>query len=85
YIGRLLLTRYLLAFEVASFLLLIAAVGAVVMAGRMREASGGPGGEEDAAGTRATGNGGGAVPGVGGDEPEALGVVAGAGGLEARA
>jgi NADH-quinone oxidoreductase subunit J len=34
YIGRLLLTRFLLAFEVASFLLLIAAVGAVVLARR---------------------------------------------------
>jgi len=36
YIGRLLLTRFLLAFEVASFLLLIAAVGAVVLARRRR-------------------------------------------------
>jgi NADH:ubiquinone oxidoreductase subunit 6 (subunit J) len=34
YIGKLLLTRFLLAFEVASFLLLIAAVGAVVLARR---------------------------------------------------
>ena len=34
FIGRLLLTRFLLAFEVASFLLLIAAVGAVVLARR---------------------------------------------------
>jgi NADH:ubiquinone oxidoreductase subunit 6 (subunit J) len=34
YIGNLLLTRFLLAFEIASFLLLIAAVGAVVLAGR---------------------------------------------------
>src|SRR3954463_10306584 len=33
-IGQLLLTRFLLAFEVASFLLLIAAVGAVVLARR---------------------------------------------------
>ena len=33
-IGRLLLTRYLLAFEVASFLLLVAAVGAVILARR---------------------------------------------------
>ncbi|MGI8623121.1 MAG: NADH-quinone oxidoreductase subunit J family protein [Solirubrobacteraceae bacterium] len=32
--GRLLLTRYLLAFEVASFLLLVAAVGAVILARR---------------------------------------------------
>ena len=35
YIGNLLLTRFLLAFEVASFLLLVAAVGAVVLAGRI--------------------------------------------------
>lgn len=34
YIGNLLLTRFLLAFEVASFLLLIAAVGGVVLARR---------------------------------------------------
>ena len=34
YIGNLLLTRFLLAFEIASFLLLIAAVGAVVLARR---------------------------------------------------
>jgi NADH-quinone oxidoreductase subunit J len=34
YIGRLLLTRFLLAFEMASFLLLIAAVGGVVLARR---------------------------------------------------
>ena len=33
-IGELLLTRFLLAFEVASFLLLVAAVGAVVLARR---------------------------------------------------
>ena len=32
--GRLLLTDYLLAFEVASFLLLVAAVGAVILARR---------------------------------------------------
>jgi NADH-quinone oxidoreductase subunit J len=37
YIGNLLLTRFLLVFEIASFLLLIAAVGAVVLAHR-REA-----------------------------------------------
>jgi NADH-quinone oxidoreductase subunit J len=36
YIGKLLLTRFLLVFEVASFLLLIAAVGAVVLARRRR-------------------------------------------------
>jgi NADH-quinone oxidoreductase subunit J len=34
YIGNLLLTRFLLSFEIASFLLLIAAVGAVVLARR---------------------------------------------------
>ncbi len=34
YIGELLLTRFLVAFEIASFLLLIAAVGAVVLARR---------------------------------------------------
>jgi NADH:ubiquinone oxidoreductase subunit 6 (subunit J) len=34
YIGKLLLTRFLLAFEAASFLLLIAAVGGVVLARR---------------------------------------------------
>jgi NADH-quinone oxidoreductase subunit J len=36
YIGKLLLTRFLLVFEVASFLLLVAAVGAVVLARRRR-------------------------------------------------
>jgi NADH-quinone oxidoreductase subunit J len=36
YIGQLLLTKFLLPFEVASFLLLITAVGAVVMARRRR-------------------------------------------------
>ena len=41
YIGRLLLTRFLLAFEVASFLLLVAAVGAVVLARRRRGLEGG--------------------------------------------
>jgi NADH:ubiquinone oxidoreductase subunit 6 (subunit J) len=34
FIGKLLLTRFLLAFEIASFLLLIAAVGAVLLARR---------------------------------------------------
>ena len=34
FIGQLLLTRFLIAFEIASFLLLIAAVGAVVLARR---------------------------------------------------
>jgi NADH-quinone oxidoreductase subunit J len=43
YIGRLLLTRFLLAFEIASFLLLIAAVGGVVLARRR----GGLGEEDD--------------------------------------
>ena len=36
-IGRLLLERFLVAFEAASMLLLIAAVGAIVLAGRKRE------------------------------------------------
>jgi NADH-quinone oxidoreductase subunit J len=43
YIGQLLLTRFLLAFEMASFLLLIAAVGGVVLARRR----GGLGEEDD--------------------------------------
>jgi NADH:ubiquinone oxidoreductase subunit 6 (subunit J) len=43
YIGKLLLTRFLLAFEVASLLLLVAAVGAVVLARRR----GGLEGEEE--------------------------------------
>jgi NADH-quinone oxidoreductase subunit J len=43
-IGRLLLERFLIAFEAASILLLLAAVGAVVLAGRRREAGGGDGG-----------------------------------------
>jgi NADH-quinone oxidoreductase subunit J len=43
YIGKLLLTRFLLAFELASFLLLIAAVGGVVLARRR----GGLGEEDD--------------------------------------
>lgn len=38
-IGELLLERFLIPFEAASLLLLIAAVGAVVLAGRRREAS----------------------------------------------
>ena len=45
YIGQLLLTRFLLAFEMASFLLLIAAVGGVVLARRR----GGIGEEDDRA------------------------------------
>jgi NADH-quinone oxidoreductase subunit J len=44
YIGKLLLTRFLLAFELASFLLLIAAVGGVVLARRR----GGLGDDDDA-------------------------------------
>jgi NADH-quinone oxidoreductase subunit J len=36
-IGQLLLERFLIAFEAASLLLLVAAVGAVVLAGRKRE------------------------------------------------
>ena len=43
YIGQLLLTRFLLSFEIASFLLLIAAVGGVVLARRR----GGLGEDED--------------------------------------
>ncbi|MHB1539053.1 MAG: NADH-quinone oxidoreductase subunit J [Solirubrobacteraceae bacterium] len=39
YIGELLLTRFLLAFEIASFLLLVAAVGAVLLAGRSSDPS----------------------------------------------
>jgi NADH:ubiquinone oxidoreductase subunit 6 (subunit J) len=38
-IGRLLLERFLIAFEAASMLLLIAAVGAIVLAGRKRSSS----------------------------------------------
>jgi NADH-quinone oxidoreductase subunit J len=45
YIGKLLLTRFLLAFEVASFLLLIVAVGAVVLARRRRGLGGDDEGE----------------------------------------
>ena len=48
-IGELLLTKFLLPFEVASFLLLIAAVGAVVLARRRRglEEVGAPPGQRD--------------------------------------
>jgi NADH-quinone oxidoreductase subunit J len=42
-IGRLLLERFLIAFEAASLLLLIAAVGAVVLAGRQRRQTTPPG------------------------------------------
>ncbi len=49
-IGRLLLERFLIAFEAASMLLLIAAVGAIVLAGRKRrEEESRPGSEEVAA------------------------------------
>ena len=40
-IGRILLERFLIAFEAASLLLLLAAVGAVVLAGRRRDRPGG--------------------------------------------
>jgi NADH-quinone oxidoreductase subunit J len=36
-IGRLLLTKFLIAFEVASLLLLVAAIGAIVLAGKRKE------------------------------------------------
>ena len=39
-IGKLLLERFLIAFEAASLLLLVAAVGAVVLAGRHRQQEG---------------------------------------------
>jgi NADH-quinone oxidoreductase subunit J len=39
YIGKLLLTRFLLVFEIASYLLLIAAVGGVVLAARSESAA----------------------------------------------
>jgi NADH-quinone oxidoreductase subunit J len=58
YIGKLLLTRFLLAFEVASFLLLIAAVGGVVLAGRSAAA----GGEADGGGPAGAGAEGVAAP-----------------------
>jgi NADH-quinone oxidoreductase subunit J len=41
-IGELLLERFLVVFEAASMLLLIAAVGAIVLAGRRREQAGEP-------------------------------------------
>ena len=61
YIGELLLTRYLLAFEIASFLLLVAAVGAVVLAGRTHEEEGMG---ADPAALGATGEGPGGRPGA---------------------
>ena len=45
-IGRLLLERFLIAFEAASLLLLVAAVGAVVLAGRHRAPGPGASGRE---------------------------------------
>ncbi len=54
YIGNLLLTRFLLAFEIASFLLLVAAVGAVVLAGRV--ATGRPGYDREPAKARPGGS-----------------------------
>ncbi len=57
-IGRLLLERFLVPFEATSILLLLAAVGAVVLAGQRRDADGGgfatsasPAGEQRAGGT----------------------------------
>jgi NADH-quinone oxidoreductase subunit J len=41
-IGRLLLERFLIAFEAASLLLLLAAVGAVILAARQRDTGGAP-------------------------------------------
>jgi NADH-quinone oxidoreductase subunit J len=41
-IGELLLERFLIVFEAASILLLIAAVGAIVLAGRRRQQASGP-------------------------------------------
>ena len=46
-IGKLLLERFLIAFEAASLLLLIAAIGAVVLAGRHRVEAGTPGREAE--------------------------------------
>ncbi|MQA73042.1 MAG: NADH-quinone oxidoreductase subunit J [Solirubrobacterales bacterium] len=55
-IGELLLERFLVVFEAASMLLLIAAVGAIVLAGRRREAgpggAGGPGQPGERSGAR---------------------------------
>jgi NADH:ubiquinone oxidoreductase subunit 6 (subunit J) len=47
-IGELFLERFLIAFEAASMLLLIAAVGAIVLAGRKRDDQGSPGVAEEA-------------------------------------
>jgi NADH-quinone oxidoreductase subunit J len=43
-VGRLLLERFLVVFEAASMLLLVAAIGAVVLAGRRRERADAPAG-----------------------------------------
>jgi hypothetical protein len=51
-IGKLLLERFLIAFEAASLLLLLAAVGAVVLAGRHRAGEGGPAGTPSEAAER---------------------------------
>ena len=53
FIGRLLLERFLVPFEAASFLLLVAAVGAVVLAGRRKGLEETAGGLRDAAPTYA--------------------------------
>ena len=53
-IGTVLLERFLIAFEVASMLLLLAAVGAVVLAGRKREGETEPGTIPPAADARAS-------------------------------
>ncbi|HEU4944392.1 MAG TPA: NADH-quinone oxidoreductase subunit J [Solirubrobacterales bacterium] len=47
-IGRLLLERFLIAFEASSILLLLAAVGAVVLAGRRTDGAGGSSSEHSA-------------------------------------
>ena len=65
-IGELLLTRFLLPFEIASFLLLIAAVGAVVLARKRR---GLEGGDDDERGTIAVTD---LMKSDVGDMPEAL-------------
>lgn len=49
-VGELLLERFLIAFEGASILLLVAAVGAVVLAGRRRQGPGGRGGRGERSG-----------------------------------
>ena len=64
-IGELLLSKFLIAFEAASYLLLVAAVGALVLAGRRR-------GLEDRAGTDTPPAAGGPIP------PQASGPSGGA-------